>query len=81
MARLLTTTEAAYYAGIERRRFRDWAAERGLRPTTERQRLGRSYVTLWLMADIIDAARRHEALHEAPPLTILGAESCSEPRP
>lgn len=52
--RTLTTTEAAYYVGVDPRSFARWARRRGLQPV-RRLRIGRSTVTVWSVARLIDA--------------------------
>ena len=53
----LTTTEAAWFLGIDPRSFGRWARERGIAPV-RRMRIGRSYVTLWARDDLLEATRQ-----------------------
>lgn len=53
--KLLTTTQAAYVAGMDRRNFARWAQRHGLVPR-HRVRVGRSWLTVWCEADIFKAA-------------------------
>jgi hypothetical protein len=54
--RTLTTTEAAWFAGVDPRSFRRWARARGLEPE-RRQRIGTSTVTVWSIARLVAATR------------------------
>lgn len=56
----LSTTEAAVFLHVPRRAFPKWAAERGVEPL-RRQRIGRSTVTVWSIAELAAAAQRRVA--------------------
>lgn len=51
----ITTTEAAYLAGVDPRSFSRWARDRGLAPE-RKQRIGRSTVTLWSVSSLMRAS-------------------------
>ena len=52
----LTTTEAAWFLGIDPRSFGRWARERGIAPE-RRMRIGRSTITVWSVAKLTEATR------------------------
>jgi hypothetical protein len=52
-----TTAEAAHAAGVHPSSFARWAKARGLEPL-HRVRIGRSTVTVWLRAAVVDAGAR-----------------------
>lgn len=52
----LTTTEAAYVTGVDPRCFARWARSHGVTPL-RRQRIGRSTVTVWSVADLTRASK------------------------
>jgi hypothetical protein len=54
-ARTATTAEAAYLLGIDPRNVARWARTRGIEPL-RRQRIGRSYVTVWSLDALSTAA-------------------------
>ena len=49
----LTTTQAAKLAGVDPRKFAQWARARGLEPL-HRVRVGRSTLTVWSYASLLD---------------------------
>lgn len=53
--RNVTTTEAAYLAGVDPRSFSRWARDRDLAPVS-RMRIGRSWVTLWSVSSLMRAS-------------------------
>lgn len=54
MKRTLTTTEAAWFAGVEPRSFTRWARHRGITPL-HRVRIGRSTITVWSVRSLLAA--------------------------
>lgn len=55
MRATVTTTEAAYLTGVDPRSFVRWARDRGIAPL-RRQRIGRSFVTIWSVDSLMPAA-------------------------
>jgi hypothetical protein len=55
MRTTVTTAEAASIIGINPRSFARWARARGLTP--RRQRIGRSTLSVWSMADLARVTR------------------------
>lgn len=51
MRQTLTTAEAAWIYRIDPRSFHRWATVRGVKPI-RRQRIGRSTVAVWSIADL-----------------------------
>lgn len=52
---LLTTAEAAHLAGVAPNSFARWARRHGITPVG-RQRVGRSYITLWSLESLARVA-------------------------
>jgi len=55
--RTFTTTEAAEAMGVDPRSFARWARVRGVVPV-RRMRIGRSFVTLWSVAQLTELSER-----------------------
>lgn len=61
----LTTTEAARFASVDPRCFARWARARGIQPE-RRMRIGRSFVTVWSIARMVEATRQPTQLAREP---------------